>query len=82
MSMLKITTAAALIVAATISTAHAAQNWYLAANDGTCASTQMVSVASGGFGWASPYILADALRALNVQVTVETGGPVSSQWSA
>jgi hypothetical protein len=51
--------------------AHA-DDWYVAVNDGTCVSAKLLTVATSGFGWASPYTMADGLKAVGVNVDLET----------
>jgi hypothetical protein len=55
-----------------VTTRANADDWYVGVKDGTCISGKLLSAASGGVGWASPYTMADLLRATGVNVDVET----------
>lgn len=64
--------AASIALICVVTTRANADDWYVGVNDGTCISGKLLSAASGGVGWASPYTMADALRAAGVDVDVET----------
>jgi hypothetical protein len=63
---------AASIALICTSTSANADEWYVEANDGTCVSAKFLSAATSGFGWASPYTMADGVRATGVDVHLET----------
>jgi hypothetical protein len=64
--------AASIAVICVVTTRANADDRYVGVNDGTCISGKLLSTASGGVGWASPYTMADILRAAGVDVDVET----------
>ena len=49
-----------------------AEEWYIAVRDGTCVSATLITAASSGYGWQSPYVMAEALKKLGVDVNLET----------
>jgi hypothetical protein len=49
-----------------------AGEWYVEANDGTCVSAKLLTAATNGAGWTTPYTMADGLRATGVDVHLET----------
>ena len=69
--------AAAVGIALIASHSANANNWYIAAADGTCISGELLDAAAGisalgRSAWASPYALADGLKILGAGVQLQT----------
>jgi hypothetical protein len=64
--------AASIALICVVTTRANSDDWYVGVKDGTCISGKLLSAASGGVGWASPYTMADGLRAAGVDVDLDT----------